>query len=181
MVLNSWLPRGFPSRQSVQLKERQMPSRIFIAVIFIQILMCSLIPYAHSGELPQAEQTIQATALNLARCSGVYAAVSEVHAATNAPALSKTTKETSNGAGIAATYLLLSTGLMPEWNNATTYVQNTASSQKLSYMASFEKYTDPNKALDELTNALKDCNKLSELQEKLIQEARYKAYSRKDQ
>lgn len=181
MVLNSWLPRGFPSRQSVQFKERQMPSRIFIVTIFIQVLIFSSIADANSGELSQAEQTIQATALNLAKCSGVYAAVSEVHATTNAPALSKSTKETSNGAGIAATYLLFSTGIMPEWNNATTYVQNTASSQKLSYMALFEKYTDPNKALDELVEALKECNKLGPLQEKLVQEARFKAYYRKSQ
>ncbi|HEY8189094.1 MAG TPA: hypothetical protein VIF12_00300 [Micavibrio sp.] len=137
----------------------------------------SLAAHADSGELFQAKENAQESALNFARCSGVYAAVSEVHAATNSPALAKTTKETSNGAWLASAYIMFSTGIIPDWKKAMTYAENTASSEKLSYMASFEKDADPNKAVGELTDAMKECNKFGELQEKLVQEARIRLYS----
>lgn len=154
-----------------------MKQRRFIMIIFAAIIFAPVTNYAETASLSQAKDTVKETGLKFAKCSGVYAAVSDVHAATDAPTLAKTTKETSNGAWLASAYLLFSTGIIPDWKNAMTYAENTASSEKLSYMASFEKYTDPNKALDELTNALQDCNKLGELQEKLVQEARLEAYS----
>lgn len=155
-----------------------MKLRIFIIMVIVGIILA--FPFeSHAGTLTlsEAKEKLQETGLKLARCSGIYSAVSDVHAATEAPNLAKTTKETSNGALIASAYLLFSSGIIPDWKNAMTYAENTASSENLSYMASFEKYTDPNKALDELTDALKDCNKLGELQEKLVQEARLSVYS----
>ncbi len=150
-----------------------MKLRIFILVISAGFMLNSFSSYAETANLPQAKESVQDTGLEFARCSGIYAAVSEVHAATDSPTLAKNTKEQSNGAWLTSAYLLYSTGIIPDWKKATTYAQTTASSEKLSYMASFEK-SDANKAIGELTDALKECNKLLELQDKLVQEARLK-------
>lgn len=159
-----------------------MKLRIFITALITGIALA--FPFAgHAEDLPSTSEmkaTVQEDALNFARCSGIYAAVSEIHAATDAPALAKNTKEQSNGALIASAYILSSTGIIPDWKNANTYAENTASSTKLSYLASFEKQ-DANKAISELTDAMKECNKRLELQEKLIQEVRLKVYSQNPQ
>lgn len=159
-----------------------MKLRIFItAFITGTVLVFSFVGYAE--DMPRTSEikaTVQDDALNFARCSGIYAAVSEVHAATNAPALAKSTQEQSNGALIASAYILYSTGIILDWKNANTYAETTASTTKSSYMASFEK-PDANKAISELTDAMKECNKRLELQEQLIQEVRIKVYSQNPQ
>lgn len=150
-----------------------MKLRIFIMFIFAGFVLCPLAVYAEDANLSQAKESAQEAGLQFARCSGIYAAVSEVHAATDSPTLAKNTKEQSNGAWLASAYLLYSTGIMPDWEKATAYAQNTASSTTLSYMASFEK-SDANKAIGELTDAMKECNKLLKFQDQLVQEARVK-------
>lgn len=82
---------------------------------------------------------------------------------------------------MASAYLMFTTGIIPDWKNAMKYAENTASSEKLNRMAAFEKDTNPDKAMGELTEAMKECNKLGKLQEKLVQEARVAVYSQNHQ
>ena len=155
-----------------------MKLRIFIMVIVAGFM---LTPYKSHADTPSLreddKENVQQIGLKFAQCSGIYEAVSEVHAVTNAPALAKSTKETSNGAWLASSYLMFTMGIIPDWKMAIEYAKNTASTVKVSYMASFEK-PDVNKSLGELTDAMKECNKLLEYQEKLVQEARLKVYSK---
>lgn len=134
-----------------------MKLRKFITVLITGIVLVFSFA-SHADDLPSLSEmkaTVQEDALKFARCSGIYAAVSEIHAATDAPALANSTKEQSNGAWVASAYLLFSMGVIPDWKKATTYAENTASSTKLSYMASFEK-PDANKAISELGSGFID-------------------------
>lgn len=157
-----------------------MLPKVFIMIAVTGFILSPLSCHADAPDLTEAKETAQQMGLKLAQCSGVYAAVSEVHAATNSPTLAKNTKEKSNGAWAASAYLMFSTGIIPDWKKAMMYAENTASSTKLNYIASFEK-PDANEAIDELTDAMKECNKSLELQEKLVQEVRLKVYSQNSQ
>lgn len=159
-----------------------MKLRIFMTVLITGgVLIFSFAGHAEKPNLSKANrENVQEIGLKFASCSGIYAAVSEIHAATNSTVLAKSTEEVSNGAWLASAYLLFSTGVIPDWKKAMTYAENTASSTKLSYMASFEK-PDANKAMTELTDAMKECNLLGKLQEELVQEARLKAYAQNPQ
>ncbi len=172
--------KRFPLGSRFDSRERKMSLKIFIMAVITGFALTPLASHAETPSLSEAKETVQEMGLNFARCSGIYAAVSEVHAATNAPALAKNTKEQSNGAWAASAWLLFSTGIIPDWNKAKAYAENTVSSTKLSYMASFEK-PDANIAISELTDAMKECNKFLELQEKLVQEVRLKVYSQNPQ
>lgn len=157
-----------------------MSLRIFAIILIAGATLIPLASYAETPDLFEAKETVQELGLKFARCSGIYAAASEVHTATNAPMLAKDSKEKSNGAWAASAWLIFSTGIIPDWKKATAYAENTAASTKLNYTASFEK-SDVNKAVSELTDAIKECNKSLELQEKLVQEVRLKVYSQKPQ
>lgn len=169
-------PLGSP----FDLERNNMLPKVFIMIAAIGFILPSFACHADTPGLTEAKETVQEMGLKFARCSGVYAAVSEVHTATNAPTLAKDTKEKSNGAWAASSYLLFSAGIIPDWKKAMAYAENTASSTRLSYIASFEK-TDANQAMDELTDAMKECNKSLKLQEKLVQEVRLKFYSQSTQ
>jgi len=129
---------------------------------------------------PEDKDKLTATAQNLALCSGVYDMVSEIHKMTNSPALSLNTHEVANGAEIAAAFLLASTHIIPDWQNALKYAENARSSEKTRQTALLEvaKATEEiNNALGNLTEALEKCNRYNELRTELVQQAKLWIYA----
>lgn len=156
-----------------------MTLRIFMMLVITGFILAPFLSHAEIPALSETnKETVQKMGLMFAQCSGIYAAVSEIHFATGAPNLGQSTKEVSNGAWLASAYLLFATGTIPDWKNAMQYAENTAASEKLNRLAGFEKKVDPNNAVSQLTDAMTVCNGLGKLQEELVQEARLKVYSK---
>jgi hypothetical protein len=133
-------------------------------------------------ELSQADKDkLATTARKLALCGGVYDMASEIYKATNSPALSSNTHEIANGAGIASAFLLASTGIIPDWQNALKYAENTRNSEKTRQAALLEIAGNSkdmvDKSIGDLTEATKECNILSDLQAELVQQAKLWMYA----
>jgi hypothetical protein len=135
-----------------------------------------------STKLSQADKDrFTPIAQKLALCAGVYDMVSEIHKVTNSPALSVSTHETANGAETAAAYLMAITGIIPDGQYALTYVKNARNSEKTRQSALLEVAgNSPEKidnAIGNLTESMKECNTLSDLQAEMVQQAKLWMYS----
>lgn len=151
--------------------------RLFSIFMIIVLFPISVIADEKNNLSMEDREKIQTVSLELAQCSGVYSAVAEIHEMTDAPALAQQTRETANGAEIASAWLISSMGVIKDWQNALKYAEGTASSEKLRWKAMFEKPTDPNEIISQLTDEMKKCNLLGDFQAELVQEARLWAYS----
>ena len=125
---------------------------------------------------PEDKDKLTATAQNLALCSGVYDMVSEIHKMTNSPALSLNTHEVANGAEIAAAFLLASTHIIPDWQNALKYAASGRSLEKARQEALFA--AEPRSFSEKISNnddgglSIEKCALLSEIQTELVNKAK---------
>jgi hypothetical protein len=151
-------------------------------VISICFLSSSSIAAEKTIQLsPEDKEKLSGVAQNLTVCAGVYDMISETYKATNNPAQSLNTHEIANGAELAGAFLLSSTGIIPDWQNALKYAQNARNSEKTRQAALLEATKNSSEemknAFDNLIESLKQCSGYGEIQTELVQKARVWIYA----
>ena len=120
---------------------------------------------------------LEIIAQTLARCGGVYDWSSELRKDTDpAPAPSLSAHEIADGAEISAAFLLMSTGIIPDWQNALKYAASGRSLEKARQEALFA--AEPRSFSEKISNnddgglSIEKCALLSEIQTELVNKAK---------
>ncbi len=106
------------------------------------LLVFLLPPFAAFGEgfqisTEDKEKSYQVSG-EFSVCSGAYYAMAEVLLVTGSESAAQTFKENANGAYLSGAWLLASTGVIKNWQEAMHYAEEPAKSTKYQWMAQLE-------------------------------------------